>query len=106
MVFDFTVLASCRGIRRALTAAALLLSGLCCSPALPQDVTPVIATDHGANSAATLKQHYVILVSLDGFRYDYAKKYNAKNLLALAAVGATAPDGMTPAYPSLTFANH
>jgi len=106
MVFDFTVIATFRGVRNALQAAALLLCGLFCSPALPQDVTPVITTDHGANSAAALKQHYVILVSLDGFRYDYAKKYDAKNLQALAAVGATAPDGMIPAYPSLTFANH
>lgn len=106
MVFNCTVFARFRGVRNALTALALLLCGLCCSPALPQDVTPVISTDHGANSAAALKQHYVILVSLDGFRYDYAKKYGAKNLQALAAAGATAPEGMIPAYPSLTFANH
>src|ERR1700692_55922 len=106
MVFNYTVIARFRGVRNALTALALLLSVSCCAPAWPQDVTPVISTDHGANSAAALKQHYVILVSLDGFRYDYAKKYGAKNLQALAAAGATAPEGMIPAYPSLTFANH
>ncbi len=74
--------------------------------ALAQDVTPVLTSEHGANSAETQKKHYVILVSLDGFRYDYAKKYDAKNLQALAAAGATAPEGMIPAYPSLTFPNH
>jgi predicted AlkP superfamily pyrophosphatase or phosphodiesterase len=63
-------------------------------------------SEHGANSPAAQKEHYVILVSLDGFRYDYAKKYDAKNLQALAAAGATAPDGMIPAYPTLTFPNH
>jgi predicted AlkP superfamily pyrophosphatase or phosphodiesterase len=76
------------------------------SVALAQDVTPVLTIEHGANSPEARKQHYVILVSLDGFRYDYAKKYDAKNLQALAASGATAPDGMIPAYPSLTFPNH
>ncbi|MGA2419996.1 MAG: ectonucleotide pyrophosphatase/phosphodiesterase [Candidatus Acidiferrum sp.] len=69
--------------------------------------TPQILTsEHGANSVAAQKRHYVVLVSLDGFRYDYAKKYDAKNLQALAAAGASAPDGMLPAYPSLTFPSH
>ena len=46
------------------------------------------------------------MVSLDGFRYDYAKKYGAKHLLALGAQGAIAGEGMIPSYPSLTFPNH
>jgi predicted AlkP superfamily pyrophosphatase or phosphodiesterase len=95
-------------IRRAVIVAILLAGGWA-GPrgmALAQDVAPVLTSEHGANSAETLKKHYVILVSLDGFRYDYAKKYGAKNLQALAAAGATAPDGMIPAYPSLTFPNH
>jgi predicted AlkP superfamily pyrophosphatase or phosphodiesterase len=71
-----------------------------------QELAPVLTSEHGPNSAAAQKQHYVVLVSLDGFRYDYAKKYGATNLQALAASGATAPDGMLPAYPSLTFPNH
>jgi alkaline phosphatase D len=49
---------------------------------------------------------YVILISLDGFRYDYAKRYDAKNILALAADGASSPEGMLPSYPSKTFPNH
>jgi predicted AlkP superfamily pyrophosphatase or phosphodiesterase len=66
----------------------------------------VIHTDHGPNSAKALKAHYVVLVSLDGFRWDYAKKYGAANLLALGKQGAWAPEGMIPSYPSLTFPNH
>jgi len=66
----------------------------------------VIHTDHGPNSAKALKSHYVVLVSLDGFRWDYAKKYGATNLLALGKQGAWAPNGMIPSYPSLTFPNH
>ena len=66
----------------------------------------VIHTDHGPNSAHALKQHYVVLVSLDGFRWDYAKKYGATHLLALGKQGVWAPQGMIPSYPSLTFPNH
>ncbi len=48
---------------------------------------------------------YVILISADGFRYDYATKYNAVNLLKLSA-GGVASKGMIPSYPSNTFPNH
>ena len=67
---------------------------------------PVITVDHGPNAPQQLSKPYVILVSLDGFRYDYAKRYHAEHLLALAAEGASAPEGMLPAYPSITFPNH
>jgi predicted AlkP superfamily pyrophosphatase or phosphodiesterase len=66
----------------------------------------VIHVDHGPNALIQQQKHYVVLVSLDGFRWDYAKKYGAKNLLAIAAHGASAPQGMIPAYPSITFPNH
>jgi predicted AlkP superfamily pyrophosphatase or phosphodiesterase len=68
--------------------------------------SPVISVDHGPNAEAQQNKHYVVLVSLDGFRYDYAKKYGATHLLAIAAHGASVPEGMIPAYPSLTFPNH
>jgi predicted AlkP superfamily pyrophosphatase or phosphodiesterase len=66
----------------------------------------VITVDHGANAPAQQAKPYVVLVSLDGFRYDYAGKYGAKHLLALGAQGAMAGQGMIPSYPSLTFPNH
>ncbi|MGA8742493.1 MAG: ectonucleotide pyrophosphatase/phosphodiesterase [Terracidiphilus sp.] len=67
---------------------------------------PLVHVDNGENSAAAQKAHYVVLVSLDGFRWDYAKHDGAVNLLALARRGVWAPEGMTPSYPSLTFPNH
>ncbi|MFZ0886170.1 MAG: ectonucleotide pyrophosphatase/phosphodiesterase [Candidatus Acidiferrales bacterium] len=69
-------------------------------------LAPPIVVDHGPNSAEQQSKHYVILVSLDGFRYDYTRKYDAHNLQALGERGASAPDGMIPAYPSITFPNH
>ena len=71
-----------------------------------QNLAPVITVDHGPNAAAQQAKPYVVMVSLDGFRYDYAKKYGAKHLLALGAQGAIASQGMIPSYPSLTFPNH
>lgn len=70
------------------------------------DLAAPIFTDHGPNTAVQQAKPYVILVSLDGFRYDYPRKYSAPNILALGARGASAPDGMIPAYPSVTFPNH
>jgi alkaline phosphatase D len=72
----------------------------------PAQTSAVIAGDNPPNTAAAQARHYVVLVSLDGFRYDYAQKYGAKNLLAIAKAGASAPEGMVPSYPSITFPNH
>jgi predicted AlkP superfamily pyrophosphatase or phosphodiesterase len=92
--------------------AAYLVPGATRGQQVPQQqaaapvFAPPIVVDHGPNSAAQQAKHYVILVSLDGFRYDYTRKYDAKNLAALGLHGASAPDGMIPAYPSITFPNH
>ena len=67
---------------------------------------PVLHVDNGPNSEAAQKAHYVVLVSLDGFRWDYAKRDSATHLLALGKQGVWAPEGMLPSFPSLTFPNH
>jgi alkaline phosphatase D len=82
--------------------AIVLLIGL----AGAADVAPVRHEPNALNSARTEKAHYVVLVSLDGFRWDYAEKWGAPHLLKMAAEGASAPEGMIPSFPSLTFPNH
>lgn len=57
------------------------------------------------NSTEAQSKPYVIMISTDGFRYDYARKYNAENLLKLANSGVKA-EAMIPSYPSITFPNH
>jgi len=66
----------------------------------------VLHADNGQNTAAAQSAHYVVLVSLDGFRWNYAKREGATHLLALGKHGVWAPEGMIPSYPSLTFPNH
>src|SRR5271156_5112528 len=65
-----------------------------------------ITVERGPNTPEQQAKPYVILVSLDGFRYDYPRIYHSPNLDSLGANGASAPDGMIPAYPSITFPNH
>lgn len=71
-----------------------------------QQITPFLTTEQRPNTAGQQQKHYVVLVSIDGFRYDYAKKYGATHLLAIGQRGASTPEGMLPSYPSLTFPNH
>ena len=47
----------------------------------------------------------VLLISIDGFRWDYLEKYRPPTLLRLAADGVRA-DGLIPQFPSKTFPNH
>ncbi len=69
-----------------------------------QDITQKVVPGR-VNSPEQQNKPYVILVSADGFRYDYAEKYNAQNLLRLSSQGVSA-SSMTPSFPSLTFPNH
>ncbi|MBX0332099.1 ectonucleotide pyrophosphatase/phosphodiesterase [Pontibacter sp. HSC-14F20] len=57
------------------------------------------------NSPAQQQKPYVILISADGFRYDYADKYHATFLKSMRAQGVQA-ESMLPAFPSKTFPNH
>ncbi|MGG7440144.1 ectonucleotide pyrophosphatase/phosphodiesterase [Chryseobacterium arthrosphaerae] len=68
------------------------------------DTAQVIIPGRHNNIEAQSKP-YVIMISTDGFRYDYAEKYNAQNLLRLSNSGIKAK-AMIPSYPSITFPNH
>lgn len=57
------------------------------------------------NSPAQQQKPYVILISADGFRYDYLDKYPAENLRRLSKAGVRAA-AMIPSFPSVTFPNH
>ena len=70
-----------------------------------QTDTAQVVVPNRKNSAASLAKPYVILVSADGFRSDYAEKFNAKNILKLAENGVSAK-AMIPSYPSVTGPNH
>lgn len=47
----------------------------------------------------------VILISLDGFRYDYVERFQPPNISRFIENG-TAAEGLIPSFPSKTFPNH
>lgn len=65
----------------------------------------VLATDVPAVETVLPRERTVILISLDGFRWDYLKKFQPTNLLQLAREGVQA-ERLIPAFPSQTFPNH
>jgi alkaline phosphatase D len=89
---------------KVLKALGVLFLGV--QVAAAADVAPVRHEPNALNSAKAKKAHYVVMISLDGFRWDYAVKWGAPHLLKMAAEGASAPEGMIPSYPSITFPNH
>jgi len=48
---------------------------------------------------------YVLLVSLDGFRWDYPQLYKTPNINKIATDGVKA-DRLIPSFPTVTFPNH
>ncbi|WOC28139.1 ectonucleotide pyrophosphatase/phosphodiesterase [Pseudoalteromonas sp. N1230-9] len=59
-------------------------------------------------SSAVVKaaeEQSVVLISIDGFRWDYIEKHDAKNLKIISEQGVRATR-MRPVYPTKTFPNH
>ncbi|MGB8802111.1 MAG: ectonucleotide pyrophosphatase/phosphodiesterase [Candidatus Acidiferrales bacterium] len=95
-----------RALRFIWLAGVLGAAGLATGISRGQAPAAPITVQRGPNSAEQQGKPYVILVSLDGFRYDYPRIYHSPNLDFLGTRGASAPEGMIPAYPSITFPNH
>ncbi|MFC3159441.1 alkaline phosphatase family protein [Chryseobacterium arachidis] len=91
-------------MKRGLQFLLLILSLTVFAQKENADTAQVVIPDRH-NSVEAQTKPYVIMISTDGFRYDYAKKYNAENLLKLSNGGVQAK-AMIPSYPSITFPNH
>jgi predicted AlkP superfamily pyrophosphatase or phosphodiesterase len=57
------------------------------------------------NSKASLEKSYVLLISLDGFRWDYLEKHQPPHLINFISNGVKA-QSLIPSFPSKTFPNH
>jgi ectonucleotide pyrophosphatase/phosphodiesterase family protein 5 len=68
--------------------------------AIPGDMSP-----SEPSAAVRSPKSPLILVSIDGFRWDYLNRGITPNLSALAASGVRA-ERMLPSFPSVTFPNH
>jgi len=56
-------------------------------------------------SAQKEPKPYVILISFDGFRYDYVENFNPPNFKKFISKGSQA-EALIPSFPSKTFPNH
>ncbi len=68
-------------------------------------VSSCAGVDQGATEASPGAPGPLILISLDGFRWDYPELHGAPTIQRLAREGARA-DGLIPIFPSKTFPNH
>jgi hypothetical protein len=93
---------SCR-----VASASVFLAAVLTAPHTPAQTVEALqpVASVGPNSPHAQAQHYVVLVSLDGFRWDYPQRDAARHLLALGKKGAWAPQGMLPGYPAFSFPN-
>lgn len=94
----------------ALVLCAVIVS--VCSSGPQNGIAPAIPTDQsfargsgGTNTRANQDRPYVVLISFDGFRYDYLDRGLTPNFARLASRGARA-DALIPVFPTKTYPNH
>jgi predicted AlkP superfamily pyrophosphatase or phosphodiesterase len=58
-----------------------------------------------SDSKSNIDKRYVVMLSLDGFRWDYTQLYNTPVLDSIAKNGCKA-SSLIPCFPSKTFPNH
>lgn len=63
-------------------------------------------TQNIAEKTQKTEKNYVLLISFDGFRYDYPDKFNLKNFQELKQKSSYAKEGTLSTFPSKTFPNH
>ncbi len=93
-----------RGLGQAICVLlALLFAASCCAQARPADGS--LHASGGVNADLQPGKPYLILVSIDAFRWDYMDLYPTPNLHRVATAGSKA-ERLLPVFPSLTFPNH
>ncbi|EAR01652.1 ectonucleotide pyrophosphatase/phosphodiesterase [Maribacter sp. HTCC2170] len=67
--------------------------------------TSVVDSKPTTNSKTAIEKPYLVLISLDGFRWDYVERYNPPNLSNFIKNGVQA-ESLISSFPSKTFPNH
>lgn len=81
-----------------------MIASAACNPQ-SQAVEAVLHGTGGINTAKGQSAPYLILISIDGFRWDYMGRYPTPNMDRIAAAGSMAKR-LLPVFPTLTFPNH
>ncbi|MFT7664964.1 MAG: putative AlkP superfamily pyrophosphatase or phosphodiesterase [Planctomycetota bacterium] len=64
-----------------------------------------VGLECGLSAQKPKADHALILISIDGFRHDYAELHGAPNLIEMGREGVRA-DALIPCFPTKTFPNH
>lgn len=94
--------------RRGLARTAAILLALLCAAICLAWVQAADAGPHGSGGVNSKRQQakpYLVLVSIDGFRWDYMDRHPTPNMHRIAAAGTRA-ERLFPVFPTLTFPNH
>lgn len=97
-------------INRSRQLALLFVLGIgivvsCNQKLLPTEPAPTAQQITTLNSKEAQEKPYLILISLDGFRWDYVERFEPPNLSNFIDAGVKATS-LVPSYPSKTFPNH
>lgn len=67
--------------------------------------TALVFIPYSCKHPADPAENYVVMLSMDGFRWDYTDKFPTPNFDRMAAGGVRA-EGLIPCFPTKTFPNH
>ena len=90
-------------LQAVITALLLIFSSVCGAQSQPDE--SVLRGTGGINTEKGQSSPYLLLISIDGFRWDYMSRYPTPNLDRIAANGSKA-QRLLPVFPTLTFPNH
>ena len=71
----------------------------------PRAVESTVHGTGGINAEYQRNKPYLVLISVDGFRWDYMDRHPTPNMDRIAAAGSKA-ERLLPVFPTLTFPNH
>ena len=92
------------GLRIVIITTLILLFLTACE-SQPGTGDGILQGTGGINARHQQDKPYLILVSIDGFRWDYMDRYPTPNMDRIAASGSKA-ERLVPVFPTLTFPNH
>jgi predicted AlkP superfamily pyrophosphatase or phosphodiesterase len=98
LVSEFVLMSARAAMVRSRAAAWCAVAILC-------TLAVSLAACRTARVSQTVADHTVVLISLDGFRWDYLDRPEARHLRTLAARGVRA-SRLVPSFPTKTFPNH
>lgn len=88
-----------------LSLALVTVASISCNDTSSTGAGEQAAGSGGHNTVAQRDKPYVLLVSIDGYGWDYTERFEAPALDRLIKRGVRA-ESLKPVYPTLTFPNH